>query len=743
MRTRQHLIPCALRVMAPVLAVTSCLASCTGHVGEGPDGFGRGQNTSTGGVGANAFLTLPNNSAVDAGVSAMDASVPSARDAGANAGSGANIMNPNMTAPAVEPECEAQAEAAENVLSTYCASCHGPSSSAKGGFSTVLDVSALISSGKIVKNQPEMSLIWKRMSAGSMPPADVPKRPRAVDVEAIREWIECGAPEWDRPAAKSSVTFVTIDERLRTVFDDLRAIPNPADRERQRYFDLSTLSNSGLSASQLETYRSALAFLMNSLSRGRQAIAPVAIDDDELIYRIDVRDYEWDATTWNQLEAVYPYAVIYDQDSRLFPFDEVTAEQIREETDTEIPIIQADWFLSHASRPPLYHTLLDLPETLQQLEQQLGVDIQRDIDTEQVLRAGFANAVPSQNNRVIERHELGGNRGALWVSYDFATSAGADNIFANPLDFQADSHAVIFNLDNGLQGYFLADAAGRRLDKAANAVLQDQASRDGAVENGLSCMGCHLKDGALPKYDEIRDFQLAAGANAQEIEAVIALYVSKEELRAAFDDDQNRYRTARTDLGGANLANATMHTLDDTHLGILDIDGVASVVGISRSELQRAVDASPQSFPPEIVTLRAKGGGIQRDSFDAVVGDLIEALGLGRQLRVRNNNVNVQRQAPPQQATPAQPSAAPAKPAPQKADGNAAEEPAQQPPAAGQGGAAQDPDAAAQAKAAEPAKTPEQQQVEQARLEAERQRQAAELERQAIERARQQEQAAK
>lgn len=643
MRTRRHLRNLrASRALGPVLAVASYLASCTGFVGEGPAVAERGRRSAVSNEGPGVFLTLPSNSNVDAGVSAADAAVPAVRDAGMDAGTRASAQNPNPSVPAA-PECEARALRAEVVLTTYCAGCHGPNSSAKGGFSSVLDPSALVSSGKVVKNRPEMSLLWQRMSAGSMPPADVLKRPNAADVGTIREWIECGAPEWDEPTTNASA-FVSIDGRLRTVFDDLRAIPNPADRERQRYFDLTTLANAGVSAQQLTTYRSALAFLTNSLSRGRQAIPPVAVDDAELIYRIDVRDYEWDAATWSQLEAVYPYAVIYDQDSRLFPFDEATAEQIREETGTQIPIIQADWFLSHASRPPLYHTLLDLPETLAQLEQQLGVDIQRDIDTEQVLRAGFADAVPSQNNRVIERHELGGNRGALWVSYDFATGVGEQNIFANPLDFEADSHAVIFNLDNGLQAYFLADAAGRRLDKAPNVVLQDQASRDGAVENGLSCMGCHLKDGALPKYDEIRDFQLQAGADAREIEAVIALYVSREELRAAFDDDQNRYRTARTDLGGANLANATLRALDDQHLGILNIEDVASVVGITKNQLQRAIDASPQAFPPEIVTLRTSGGGIQRDSFDTVVGDLIEALGLGRQLRVRRNDV--QRQAP-------------------------------------------------------------------------------------------------
>lgn len=675
MRTQQSTsrVP---RALAPILAVTSCLASCTGYVGESPDGQG---TTNRAAVRPKEYLTLPNSLAMDAGPEMADLPVRM----NTNAGSDSSVP-PTMSANATDPTCTPSAQKAEVVLTTYCAGCHGPSSSARGGFSTVLDVSALLSGGKVVKEQPEMSLIWKRMSAGTMPPVDVLKRPGAADVAAVKDWIACGAPDWDDPA-QPTVKFVTIDERVRTVFDDLRAIPNPADRERQRYLDLSPLSNAGESARQLQVYREAVSFLLNSISRGRGVVAPQAIDDDQLIYRIDLRDYLWDATTWNQLEAIYPYSVIYDQDSRLFPFDEVTAEQIRVETNTEIPLIQADWFLSHASRPPLYNTLLDLPATLPQLEQQLGVDIQRDIDTEQVLRAGFANAVPSQNNRVIERHELGGNRGALWVSYDFATNVDTKNIFANPLDFREDGAAIIFNLDNGLQAYFLANAAGQRLDKAPNAVLQDPASRDGAVESGLSCMGCHQQDGALPKYDEIRDFQLQAGANAQEIESVLALYVTREELQSAFDDDQNRYRTARAALGITTLANTTLHALDDTHLGILDIDDVASVIGISTSQLQRAIDASPQAFPPEVVTLRTNGGGIQRDSFDAVVGDLIEALGLGRQLRARNSANNVVRSAPPPvQANPVPPQkqAEQQAAAPQPEAEAAAQREAAQPPAA-------------------------------------------------------------
>lgn len=549
---------------------------------------------------------------------------------------GAPAPDAGNTDPVIPTPCREAPKKAQAVMQEYCVGCHG--SSGMGGFQNADDALALLSSGKVVRNNPDDSAIVKRLVAGTMPPPSVAKRPGDADIQAVKDWISCGAEDWNAtgPAAPS-FNFVSVDDRLTTMLRDVRSIANPTDRLRMRYIDLSMLANAGYSEAQIQVYREAVAFLVNSLSTGRNVIAPRAIDNEELIYRIDLRDYGWDEDTWSLFEAEYPYAVIYDQDSRLFPFDEVSAEQLRRETGTQIPFIQADWFISHGSRPPLYHDVLGLPDTLQELELELGIDIDRNIADEQVLRAGFKNAGPSQNNRVIERHDLGGNRGAFWISYDFANNLDTSDVFANPLDFQEDGGEAIFNLDNGLQAYFVMDNLGTRLDKAPNAVVQDPLSRDGAVENGLSCMNCHQEDGQLPKFDEVRDFALRTGANAAEIEAVIGIYATREELQDAFDRDQNLYRTARAAIGVSKVGPTTMHSLDDTHLGLIDINGAAAAVGITAQELSRALDASSQAFPSEVVTLRSPGGTVQRDGFEAVLPELIEALGLGVQLRVNSS----------------------------------------------------------------------------------------------------------
>ncbi len=638
-RSNAFLLPGAVAASA-LLALSLGLSGCTTAVGEGLASPEDDDDPISVADGSRPW----NDGGAASSVERDAGGGRSAWDAGGDAQT-ASSMDPALLGPApstpIPTPCTQAPKKAQAALESYCASCHGASSAGMGGFKIVDDPLALVSKGKVIAGKPEMSPVFVRMSGGSMPPASVAKRPSAADIQAVKDWIACGAENWNgaTPSA-TALPFVNVDQRLTSLLRDVRSIPNPSDRLRVRYFDLSMLANAGYTEDQLEVYRQATTFLLNSLSSGRTVLAPKAVDKEKLLYRIDLRDYGWSAATWNAFERIYPYAVEYDQNSRLFPYDEVSAEQLRRETGTRIPFIQADWFLSHGSRPPLYFQVLNLPRTQRELEAQLGVNVARNILDEQVLRAGFKNAGPSQNNRVIERHDLGGNRGALWVSYDFSNNLGARDVFANPLDFQQDGGELIFNLDNGLQAYFVVDAAGVRQDKAPNNVVQDPLSRDGAVETGLSCMNCHQEDGQLPKFDEVRDFALTTGENAETIEAVLGIYATQAELKDAFDRDQNMYRTARAALGINKLGGTTMHTLDDTHLGLIDINAAAAAVGLTVDDFKRALDASPQTFPPEVVTLRSKGGSIQRDSFEAILPDLIAALGLGRQIRVTGGSAS-------------------------------------------------------------------------------------------------------
>jgi hypothetical protein len=539
-------------------------------------------------------------------------------DAGTDAGS-------------TDTQCAELAVEAEWILTDYCAGCHA-NGNAQGGFSSVLNVSQMIAEGKVVPNDPDKSKVYSFVVSGIMPRGN--NKPEPAEIETLGEWIACGAPDWNQPGPGAPLLpFMTINQRLDEISDDLSGFVNPTDRERMRYIDFSHLANGGSLRSEVDTYRKVVSLLLNSLSFGRFVVPPEAIDDDSLLYRIDLRDYAWESQDWEDIVEDYPYAVRYNQDSRLFPYDEDTAEDIREETGTQIPYIQADWLIAHASRPPLYYEVLDIPEDINQLALDQGIDVDQNIEDAQVARAGFNRSGVSVNNRVIERHEQPGFGGAFWLSYDFAGSVDFQNIFAHPVDFQQNGGEGIFNLPNGLQAYFILDANFNRLDEAPTNIVTDPDARTGAVEAGLSCMGgCHLSKGIIVKDDRVRSHVLTTGASADVIEATLELYPEVDEMHALMDWDIDRYSGALHDTGFDLADGKTIIRMVRRHDDVLYLAEVAGSLGVPASRLLAALNASPAVFPPEVLALRDTQGSVYREVFDEVFDDLVVAMGLGEQI---------------------------------------------------------------------------------------------------------------
>ena len=254
------------------------------------------------------------------------------------------------------------------------------------------------------------------------------------------------------------------------------------DRPSARYFTLTHLYNAGESPEALEAYRTALSKLVNSLSWGFEIIKPEPIDDAKTILYIDLRDYEWDVRTeaWTQIEQEYPYQIEFDPETQAGLHEKMA--NLREKMACEVPFVHADWFLATASLPPLYHDILDLPETDRELESALGIDVARNLERApgvNVWRAGFNDSGVSNHNRVVERHKS--TYGAYWKSYDFAGSVGTQNIFTHPLSFRHDGGEVIFHLPNGLQAYYISNASGTRIDAAPTRIVSNPAASDPVV----------------------------------------------------------------------------------------------------------------------------------------------------------------------------------------------------------------------------------------------------------------------
>jgi hypothetical protein len=539
-----------------------------------------------------------------------------------------------------ETDCTAALVEAERVVKDYCVSCHG-AQPAGNSFANIDDSEGLVDTGKVVPDDPENSPLFQRISTNTMPPAQVAKRPEADEIESVRTWIACGALPWI-PENKP-LEYTSINERLDEILDDLDSIANEADRQDVRYIDLYNLANAGFSDERLEEYRQTVSFVMNSLSTGLRVVPLREVGSKRLLFRIELEDYGWDEDRWNLLTEGYPYQVTYDENSELFPYDQDTADEIIDETGEEIYVIQGDWFIANAMVPPLYNQLLDLPGTLAELEAQLGISIEADIDNEQVARAGFLDSGPSDANRIIERHELLGNQGAFWISYDFANNLDAEgnDIFTDPLGFTSDGGEAIFNLPNGLQAYYVIagdvlNDEGVSLDIAPINVVQDPASFDGQVINGLSCANCHAVNGALPKNDQIRDQVTANGAGDNDINDVLALYPPRAEMQELFEEDANRYRSAMASLGIDKITEKTVHTSHQRHLDELKLADVAAVLGITPEELENGLDFGVNQLPPSFTALRRDDGIIDRDTLEADFDGLIEAIGLGDAVAPQN-----------------------------------------------------------------------------------------------------------
>ena len=512
------------------------------------------------------------------------------------------------------------AQQAYLILEQNCLGCHGP----HGAFTEqiVIDSAAgLIDSGAVVPRNPLQSELYtrldhpdptKRMPLGGQLSADA--------MATIHDWIQAGAPSWE---TQHDVNFISTEAMLTAIQNHLNGL-DTFNRPFARYFTTTHLYNAGEGPEALSAYQIALSKLVNSLSWGFQIINPEPIGAAETIFYIDLRNYEWDTReAWTQIEAVYPYPMAFDapaQGSLLLKL-----AYLRGEMQCEVPFVYADWFLATASLPPLYHDILALPETEQQLERELRIDVNRNLQAApgvRVWRAGTNNSGVSNHNRVVERHTS--PYGAYWKSHDFAGSAGPQNIFTHPLSFQRDGGEVIFNLPNGLQAYYIADGFGNRIDVAPTEIVSNPAASDPAVRNGLSCIGCHT-EGMKAFEDEVRGtIERIENPNFDKDHA-LRLYVTQDVMTVLLERDTARYRAALEATGGVFGGIEPVHRFHEEFQVALDAPHAAAAVGWEKEAFLAEIQEKSSLQNLGLAGLLS-GRTVKRDVWTAQFAHIIAAL---------------------------------------------------------------------------------------------------------------------
>lgn len=512
------------------------------------------------------------------------------------------------------------AQQASLIFQQNCLGCHGP----HGAFTEeiVIDsANGLVNSGAVVPGNPFQSELYTRLLD-----ADPQKRmplggqlsPEAI--LTIGNWIQAGAPSWE---VQHDVNFIPPDTLLTAMQTHLSTLDS-FDRPFARYFTTTHLYNAGEGPEALRAYRVALSKLVNSLSWGFQIINPEPVDAAETVFYIDLRNYEWDTrNAWTQIENAYPYTIAFDvetQGSRLLKYT-----YLQSEMQCDVPFVYVDWFLATASLPPLYHDILALPETERELERELGIDVERNLRSApgvRVWRAGTNDSGVSNHNRVVERHTS--RYGAYWKSHDFAGSAGVQNIFTHPLSFERDGGEVIFNLPNGLQGYYVADGFGNRIDVAPTDIVSNPAASDPAVRNGLSCIGCHT-EGMKDFEDGVRSVVEQTANPTFDKDHALRLYVEQSVMDNLLVQDTSRYRLALEATGGVFGGIEPVHRFFEAYQGPLNAEQAAAALGLE-----------PEMFLAEIrekSSLQRLGlaglvgdGNVKRDAWTDAFQEIVSAL---------------------------------------------------------------------------------------------------------------------
>jgi hypothetical protein len=388
-----------------------------------------------------------------------------------------------------------------------------------------------------------------------------------------------------------------------------------------RYISLSNRVQGGACYEpQVERNRQGLFKMLNMLSINASLEEPVPVDPDQLVYRIDLRDFEWDraidvngqnfADVWEAIAANNPYAVEFVGDD---------ADDAKADTATTFPLMFADQIADVATIGNLYYAIVDV-DVAQPLANfiavDLGIDEVQDVIDGDVIRAGTTQSRVSRQDRLVQRHDIEVRNGVLWQSFDFEDEAGNDSIFEDPFGFQAGAREVIFTLPNGMLGFIIADAQDNIVENTD--ILLDATRDDFLTVTAVSCSNCHTQ-GFLPVIDEVGPNALAnaraLGLNNDEILGLQFEYVSPATFEQVVAEDSDTFylrALERMDVateGPDPVAEAVLRFDDDVTLV-----EAAGDLAIFPEELDGNLDL----LDPTLQVLSRGLGGIDRDDFTAV-----------------------------------------------------------------------------------------------------------------------------
>jgi hypothetical protein len=535
----------------------------------------------------------------------------------------------------------------KQILEVNCGNCHV--GTAFGGMDYINDLEKLVTNGKVVPGNKEDSQIFVRMQQQSMPPAfERKQRPTFGQIDQVGQFIDELDPNFGgSDSSCKTLPFFTQDDQIAAMAADIQSLDSE-DQPFTRYLTITYSSNAGDCegiGKAVQRQRYALFKGINSVSTESTIGIPEAIDENKTIYRIDIRDYNWDRDIdleddgivdfddgWDAIvDGVGEYAVEYAGDQ---------ADDLVQDSGVAVPFLPVNAFIQFTELDDLYYTLIGAKQNLFDFEREvLLIDTVADIADDNLLRGGFSNSGVSKQERVLNRFDQNTAGGyAYWISFDFDGGGGGqadpnnivlglanESIYQDPIDFAFTGGEAIFNLPNGLQAYYVANAAGARLGEAPVGIVIDPAQNNGEVTNGASCHSCH-NAGMISFTDTVRQFVIDNRTlfDNDTYEAVMNQYPTQQEFQAAMDRDSQLHVSRVAQAGvPAGTPDPISRLFLDFQLGNVDARVAAGELGVTKQELLDNLDI----LNPQLQNLGVackdekdcidKGAYVDRDIFTA------------------------------------------------------------------------------------------------------------------------------
>jgi hypothetical protein len=422
-------------------------------------------------------------------------------------------------------------------------------------------------------------------------------------VLGCREDAECG-PDFSCTDAQCvpkpcAAPFQSWDELLEQVAQDVQSL-DAVDREFARYISLANRAPYAACDGSLSRERQAINKTLNSMSSAPTIARAVAIDANETLYRIDLREYRWDRLgRYAGLETSDAWEAVARSNPFSARFVGSQADAATANTLSSNPVMFADSFIAAATRPDVYPTILGVPNDYRVLVAQLDVGQYTDAPR---IRAGFT----ARDEFIASHWQTNSYAGYLWEIAAVGAPPGA--LFNDPMRTPAGERAVIYTLPNGLQAFAFMGADSRRLDDSD--VFLDLNASNFRATAPLSLLREHSPRVNL--RDEVLDY---VRANPELFEPDIRAwisgqYVEKAELDALLDSEAETFAAPALARAGVDIeAVEPISATVDAYNRDVTLDDVAGDLMVPADELMDNLSLLDPAFGV------LDGGAMDRDDF--------------------------------------------------------------------------------------------------------------------------------